>query len=95
MKKQVNLEIKSLPFNKHQSELENLSGNLIGYITEKESLTTLKEELSLSKLPKHIECFDIPHISGSFAWLPWFASSTGNLVGSNTGCINKILCWKR
>ena len=40
--------------------------NLIGYITEKESLATLKEELSLSKLPKHIECFDISHISGSF-----------------------------
>ena len=40
--------------------------NLIGHITEKESLSTLKEELSLSKLPKHIECFDISHISGSF-----------------------------
>ena len=40
--------------------------NLIGYITEKESLATLKEELSLNKLPKHIECFDISHISGSF-----------------------------
>ena len=40
--------------------------NLIGYITEKESLATLKEELSLTKLPKHIECFDISHISGSF-----------------------------
>ena len=66
MKKRVNLEIKSLPYNKPQSELENLSENLIGYITEKESLATLKEELSLSKLPKHIECFDISHISGSF-----------------------------
>ena len=40
--------------------------NLIGYITEKESLAALKEELSLSKLPRHIECFDISHISGSF-----------------------------
>lgn len=40
--------------------------NLIGFITEKESLTALKEALSLSKLPKHIECFDISHISGSF-----------------------------
>ncbi len=26
----------------------------------------LKGELSLTKLPKHIECFDISHISGSF-----------------------------
>ena len=40
--------------------------NLIGFITEKESLVTLRHELSLSKLPKHIECFDISHISGSF-----------------------------
>ena len=40
--------------------------NLIGFITEKESLMTLRDELSLSKLPKHIECFDISHISGSF-----------------------------
>ncbi|MDC3132254.1 excinuclease ABC subunit UvrC [Opitutae bacterium] len=40
--------------------------NLIGFITEKESLMTLSNELSLSKMPKHIECFDISHISGSF-----------------------------
>lgn len=31
-----------------------------------EILESLKKELVLSKLPKHMECFDISHISGSF-----------------------------
>lgn len=31
-----------------------------------EILKTLKKKLTLSKIPKHMECFDISHISGSF-----------------------------
>ena len=33
---------------------------------KREILETLKKELHLSKIPKHMECFDISHISGSF-----------------------------
>lgn len=40
--------------------------NLIGFISEAESLQSLKEALSLKRLPARIECFDISHISGSF-----------------------------
>ena len=40
--------------------------NLIGFITAEESLITLKDALKLKSYPKHIECFDISHISGSF-----------------------------
>ena len=40
--------------------------NLIGLISAKESLLTLKNALNLKSNPKHIECFDVSHISGSF-----------------------------
>ena len=40
--------------------------NLIGLISESESLDCLKNALNLDVLPKCIECFDISHISGSF-----------------------------
>ena len=40
--------------------------NLIGLISEKESLECLKEALNLTHTPSTIECFDISHISGSF-----------------------------
>lgn len=40
--------------------------NLVGFISEAESLACLKEALSLKRLPTRIECFDISHISGSF-----------------------------
>jgi excinuclease ABC subunit C len=40
--------------------------NLIGLISENESLECLKEALGLKAIPNIIECFDISHISGSF-----------------------------
>lgn len=40
--------------------------NLIGFISEAESVKCLKEALSLKQRPSRIECFDISHISGSF-----------------------------
>lgn len=40
--------------------------NLIGLISENESLECLREALSLDASPSTIECFDISHISGSF-----------------------------
>lgn len=40
--------------------------NLIGIISESETLECLQKALNLNALPASIECFDISHISGSF-----------------------------
>lgn len=48
------------------SRTRKFERNLLGTHNHSQVVKRLKEKLSLPRAPKHMECFDISHISGSF-----------------------------
>lgn len=63
-KKNITLTIPKIGEKKHLLDLADKNVELV-FFSEEKKLEDLQKYLKLSKLPQHIECFDISHLSGT------------------------------
>ena len=60
------------------SRTRNFERNLVGTHNHRQVVKSLKEKLHIAQEPRHMECFDISHISGSFCVASMVAFKDGS-----------------